>query len=391
MHAFHVLEIYPRVGLMRGGEADPLLATMDACRIGWGRVRGVEPRARRGRCRAARERRRTAAPRHAADRVRDGVARSRWAARWGDAGRLGLPALGMGMRDADTAPGRAPRCFDRGGARDRERGIVTAMDVDPATVARWRANLHGEVDAPSSTVPWPPSRRRATRRALHPDGRSRGAPRCALAGQAHGCRPRRDGPRVVAGTNARVHRAQVRRRHGGPGDRRPGAPQPGDVRRPARSRRHVAPGGRAITCPPSAVRHRRRQRRHARPVRRSPQGRRRQRAAGRGARRESLVYSAGQTVCCGRTAAEVARRAAAIGQDVAQLEATGLAGSPAQIVDKLGRFADAVILPDVPAGPRPARPGSPGADRGRGHVPGALSPDAPTGNPVPVLLVHSFL
>jgi hypothetical protein len=51
------------------------------------------------------------------------------------------------------------------------------------------------------------------------------------------------------------------------------------------------------------------------------------------------VYSAGQTVCCGRTAAEVARRAAAIGQDVAQLEATGLAGSPAQIVDKLGRFA----------------------------------------------------
>jgi F420-dependent oxidoreductase-like protein len=53
----------------------------------------------------------------------------------------------------------------------------------------------------------------------------------------------------------------------------------------------------------------------------------------------SLVYSAGQTVCCGRTGAEVARRAAAIGQDVAQLEADGLAGSPAQIVDKLGRFA----------------------------------------------------
>ncbi|HEY1347752.1 MAG TPA: LLM class F420-dependent oxidoreductase [Streptosporangiaceae bacterium] len=53
----------------------------------------------------------------------------------------------------------------------------------------------------------------------------------------------------------------------------------------------------------------------------------------------SLVYSAGQTVCCGRTGAEVARRAAAIGQDVAQLEADGLAGSPAQIVDKLSRFA----------------------------------------------------
>jgi alkanesulfonate monooxygenase SsuD/methylene tetrahydromethanopterin reductase-like flavin-dependent oxidoreductase (luciferase family) len=53
------------------------------------------------------------------------------------------------------------------------------------------------------------------------------------------------------------------------------------------------------------------------------------------------VYSAGQTVCCGRTGAEVARRAAAIGEDVAQLEATGLAGSPAQVVDKLGRFAAA--------------------------------------------------
>ena len=53
----------------------------------------------------------------------------------------------------------------------------------------------------------------------------------------------------------------------------------------------------------------------------------------------SLVCSAAQTVCCGRTGTEVARRAAAIGQDVAQLEATGLAGSPAQIVGKLGRFA----------------------------------------------------
>jgi len=52
----------------------------------------------------------------------------------------------------------------------------------------------------------------------------------------------------------------------------------------------------------------------------------------------SLVYSAAQTVCCGRTGAEVARRAAAIGEQVAELEAGGLAGSPAQIVDKLGRF-----------------------------------------------------
>ena len=52
----------------------------------------------------------------------------------------------------------------------------------------------------------------------------------------------------------------------------------------------------------------------------------------------SMTYSVAQTVCCGRTDAEVARRAAAIGRDVADLEVGGLAGSPAQIVDKLGRL-----------------------------------------------------
>jgi hypothetical protein len=35
LHAFHVFEIYPRVGLMRGGDSD-LLPTIDACRIRWG-------------------------------------------------------------------------------------------------------------------------------------------------------------------------------------------------------------------------------------------------------------------------------------------------------------------------------------------------------------------
>ncbi len=53
----------------------------------------------------------------------------------------------------------------------------------------------------------------------------------------------------------------------------------------------------------------------------------------------SLVYSAGQVVCCGRTDAEVRRRAAVIGRDVAELEVNGLAGSPGRIVDRLGRFA----------------------------------------------------
>jgi hypothetical protein len=42
IHAFHVLEIFPRVGLMRGGEAaGGLLDTLDACRIRWGTVTSV--------------------------------------------------------------------------------------------------------------------------------------------------------------------------------------------------------------------------------------------------------------------------------------------------------------------------------------------------------------
>jgi F420-dependent oxidoreductase-like protein len=62
------------------------------------------------------------------------------------------------------------------------------------------------------------------------------------------------------------------------------------------------------------------------------------RAAGRDA--DSLVYSTAQVVCCGRDDAELTRRAAAIGQDVADLRASGLAGTPAEVVDKIGRFAE---------------------------------------------------
>ncbi|HEY2127616.1 MAG TPA: LLM class F420-dependent oxidoreductase [Streptosporangiaceae bacterium] len=54
---------------------------------------------------------------------------------------------------------------------------------------------------------------------------------------------------------------------------------------------------------------------------------------------ESMIYSAAQTTCCGRDEAELARRAAAIGYDVADLRANQLAGSPAEIVDKIGQFA----------------------------------------------------
>jgi F420-dependent oxidoreductase-like protein len=56
---------------------------------------------------------------------------------------------------------------------------------------------------------------------------------------------------------------------------------------------------------------------------------------------ESLVYSAAQTVCCGRDEAELARRAAAIGYQVDDLRRSGLAGSPGEVVDKLGQFAEA--------------------------------------------------
>jgi hypothetical protein len=39
-HAFHVLEVFPRVGLLRG-EPAPVIETVDACRIRWGRVEEV--------------------------------------------------------------------------------------------------------------------------------------------------------------------------------------------------------------------------------------------------------------------------------------------------------------------------------------------------------------
>jgi len=38
VHAFHVLDVFPRVGLLRSGSVDRALAVMDSCRIRWGRV-----------------------------------------------------------------------------------------------------------------------------------------------------------------------------------------------------------------------------------------------------------------------------------------------------------------------------------------------------------------
>jgi hypothetical protein len=37
-HAFHVLDVFPRVGLMRTGDVDNALKVMDSCRVRWGRI-----------------------------------------------------------------------------------------------------------------------------------------------------------------------------------------------------------------------------------------------------------------------------------------------------------------------------------------------------------------
>ena len=52
----------------------------------------------------------------------------------------------------------------------------------------------------------------------------------------------------------------------------------------------------------------------------------------------AMKYSAAQIVCLGRDDAEVARRAAVLGRDVAELKENGIAGTPAEVVDEIGRF-----------------------------------------------------
>jgi F420-dependent oxidoreductase-like protein len=55
----------------------------------------------------------------------------------------------------------------------------------------------------------------------------------------------------------------------------------------------------------------------------------------------SMVYSSALVLCVGRDEAEIARRAAAIGRDVDDLRAHGVAGTPAEAVDTLGRYVEA--------------------------------------------------
>jgi len=42
VHAFHVLEVFPRAGLLRTDRVDDVLGVIDRCRIRWGRVIAVE-------------------------------------------------------------------------------------------------------------------------------------------------------------------------------------------------------------------------------------------------------------------------------------------------------------------------------------------------------------
>jgi alkanesulfonate monooxygenase SsuD/methylene tetrahydromethanopterin reductase-like flavin-dependent oxidoreductase (luciferase family) len=55
---------------------------------------------------------------------------------------------------------------------------------------------------------------------------------------------------------------------------------------------------------------------------------------------DDLSYSNALVLCCGATDAEVRRRADAIGQDLDDLRATGLAGTPAEVVDRIGQYAE---------------------------------------------------
>jgi F420-dependent oxidoreductase-like protein len=54
----------------------------------------------------------------------------------------------------------------------------------------------------------------------------------------------------------------------------------------------------------------------------------------------SMILSAAQVVCCGRDEAELARRADAIGRSVEDLRENGIAGTPAEVVERIGRFGE---------------------------------------------------
>jgi F420-dependent oxidoreductase-like protein len=67
----------------------------------------------------------------------------------------------------------------------------------------------------------------------------------------------------------------------------------------------------------------------------------REAAEKRGRAAEELTYSNALVACVGRDDAEVARRAAAIGREVEELKANGLAGTPAEVAERIARYREA--------------------------------------------------
>lgn len=65
------------------------------------------------------------------------------------------------------------------------------------------------------------------------------------------------------------------------------------------------------------------------------------RACRAGGRADDPIYSAAQVLCCGRDEAQLAKRAAAIGRQVDELREHGMAGTPNELVDRIGAFTEA--------------------------------------------------
>lgn len=66
------------------------------------------------------------------------------------------------------------------------------------------------------------------------------------------------------------------------------------------------------------------------------------RAAAQDIGRETpIVFSAAQTICVGATDAQVKQRAENIGRDLDELRRDGLAGTPAEVIDKVGALREA--------------------------------------------------
>lgn len=55
---------------------------------------------------------------------------------------------------------------------------------------------------------------------------------------------------------------------------------------------------------------------------------------------ETLALSGALVICVGKDDAQVARRADVLGRDVPELKENGLAGTPAEVVDRIGRYAE---------------------------------------------------